>query len=121
MTSESDVLTKMWNRVTKRQQPEAGVDTDDSEFYQQKATESLDNWSEHACTLYYCDLCQQVFVSFDIFYDHREASEYDIARRTDEDGYQDQRELEPGDEFPEFASVGGPEPCKPTHLTDGEY
>lgn len=60
----------------------------------------------------YCELCEQVFVSFDTFYDHRVASDHDAARRGDEQ-FEHYRDLRPGHSFPDNATVGQLEPCKP--------
>ncbi|WP_224332899.1 hypothetical protein [Haloprofundus halobius] len=76
------------------------------------AKESLSDWSESASTFYYCELCQQVFVSFDVFSDHRMASDFEAA--TDgEDEFSDYKVLRAGDKIPKYARVGEIAPCKP--------
>lgn len=90
----------------------------------ERAKDQIGRWGEVASTFYYCELCEQVFVSFDVFYDHRQASESEQARHTyDRDGmigegFGDYRELTAGDELPENATVGEVAPCKPTDSLD---
>ena len=72
---------------------------------------SLDSWSESAATLFYCEYCQQVFLSFDVFYDHRMASDVESVRSGEEfDGY---RELAAGEDIPDDATVGELSQCEP--------
>lgn len=82
--------------------------------------EDIDEWPPEASTLIYCELCEQVFVSGDVFYDHRMASTDERARKlSPEDGFEDRRELTAGDEFPDEATVGEVTPCEPNKL-EGE-
>lgn len=87
--------------------------TDDWRY--SRAKDRLAARSGEAHRLYYCDLCWQVFPSFDIFYDHRTASDYEIAHQGE--GFSDYQELDPGDDVPDCATVGNSMPCAPTHLT----
>lgn len=78
--------------------------------HHQLAKEEIDEWSEDASTLYYCELCNGLFAHYDPFFSHRMASEYDRARQG-EDEFRNYRELQAGDEIPSEANVGAIEPC----------
>jgi hypothetical protein len=91
-----------------------------SERRHERAKEDIEKWGPVASTLIYCELCEQVFTSGDIFYYHRHASESELARQTyetDDDTIGEEfghyRELTASDEFPENATVGVIEPCEP--------
>lgn len=83
---------------------------------QTPAREDLAEWSNTAAHLFYCELCGQVFPTFAIFNDHREASDAERARAGDEE-FHDYRELRAGDPLPDGATVGTLAPCE---LTDYE-
>jgi hypothetical protein len=89
---------------------------------QQRALDDLQAFKRlDANQIIHCELCDQLFVSFDIFHDHRQASPY---RHADDDveGWSAYRELEPGDPIPGSATVGHCEPCVPTNPTEpGPY
>jgi len=63
--------------------------------------------------MYYCELCNTVFPTGDTFYDHREASEYEIAKRGEE-SFEHVQKLTQGDTFPDGATVAAHTPCEPT-------
>lgn len=93
----------------------------------ERAEERLERWHDESTTLFYCELCEQVFVSFDIFYNHRDASESERARETDERhteqlgvDFAHYRKLTSGDELPEDATVGKIEPCDPVEERDDD-
>lgn len=97
-----------------------GPSTDADDYdRQQRARADLEEWGDTATHLFYCDLCGQVFASFDMFYDHREASADERARRGDEE-FLDYRELTSGDSLPDGATVGAAEPCQLTHRDGGD-
>lgn len=86
---------------------------------QQKARDSLDRLDGQL--LWYCELCESVFSTFDMFYDHRQASDSELARQwaTNDDGHDifaHRRKLDPGEEVP--GTVGRAEPCEPTEGPD---
>lgn len=91
----------------------------DEEWHHEKAKEDIKEWKAAAGELLYCELCNQVFVSGDVFSDHRLASEHEIAREwvDNPDGPGEmlpyKRTLSGGDEFPDGAMVGRVEPCEP--------
>lgn len=76
----------------------------------------IDEWPEDASTMCYCEVCQQVFVSFDLLYEHRMASDVEAVRTGDRfPGY---RKLTAGDEFPVEATVGEIAPCEPVDVEE---
>lgn len=85
---------------------------------QARAREDLAEWRDTSLHLFYCELCGQVFPSFDMFYDHREAGADERAWRGD-GAFVDYRELTPGDPLPDGATVGAAEPCQPTDNNGG--
>lgn len=77
------------------------------------AKDELEEWSDNANEMVYCELCQQVFTHYDIFYDHRMASESEVAQREGEESFDNYEMLDLGAEFPEDATVGEITACEP--------
>lgn len=78
-------------------------------------TQEIKTWPDAAATMYYCELCEQLYVSYDVFYEHRMDSDYDV--QGDPERFLDYQELSEGDEIPENATVGRLEPCEPMEAT----
>ncbi len=73
---------------------------------------SMDVWQGDN-QMVHCELCNRVFVSFDIFYDHRITSDAEAATEWDGDKFAHYSELEEGEEFPNGATIAEAEPCQP--------
>lgn len=76
------------------------------------ARELIEEYSEFANRCIHCKICDQVFTSYDIFYDHRMASDADVAREG-EDEFKHFQYLSSGEKFPDGVTVGHLEPCEP--------
>lgn len=86
--------------------------SDTVEHTSETSEDGIDVWSPWAFEFHYCELCGQVFSTWDVFDTHREDSAYEIATPDDENAeYDHYRELKPGDEFPDGATIGKQEPC----------
>ena len=93
---------------------ESSDPTDNVRSAHEIAKEDIELFDEDACGLIYCELCEQVFGSGDLFYTHRMASSDEQARKlSPENGFTHRRKLAVGEEFPENATVGEIEPCDP--------
>ncbi|MFD1515716.1 hypothetical protein [Halomarina rubra] len=64
---------------------------------------SLAEFHDETNNMFHCLRCERVFVSFDVYWHHRDGAGMDSEG--------DRVELEPGDAFPSTASVGTLEPC----------
>lgn len=89
-----------------------GKENGSDETVEESAQRSMDIW-EGDNQMVHCELCNQVFVSFDIFYDHRITSDAEPATEWEGDKFAHYSELEEGVEFPEDATIGEAKPCHP--------
>lgn len=91
-------------------------DSSDDTDHQEIARKHLDEWGSQATEIIHCELCDTIYISYDVFYDHRMASDDDYAagRVDGRNTFPQWSWLGAGEELPDGTGIGGNNPCPGT-------